>query len=56
MFEILYQGSEALTFVVEEILQAHTNDPFEILSMIEEESGIPLVFNMFNLPQGESDM
>lgn len=55
MFEILYQGSETLTYVVEELISADVSDPFEILCQVEERIGMPIVFSMFNT-KGESPM
>jgi len=42
IYEILYQGHEGLTWIVENT--ADMRDPFEILSAREEHVGKPLIF------------
>lgn len=61
MFEILYMGSEPLTFFVEETISGTSSDPFELVAAIEEQNGKPLARDdaphiiMF-YKKGESDM
>lgn len=42
IFEVLYQGHAALTWMVENT--ADLRDPFEILAAREERAGKPLIF------------
>lgn len=44
MFELLYMGSEILTFIIEETISDRSRDPFEIVAAMEEFEGQPLVY------------
>ena len=40
--EVLYMGSDAMTFFIENNLGSAYSDPFDILARLEEEMGQPL--------------
>jgi hypothetical protein len=44
MFEILYMGHEALTYLVECTLDESMRDPFDIIAEREEFFGKPVIF------------
>lgn len=40
--EVLYMGSDAMTFFIENNLGSAYSDPFDILAALEEHAGTPL--------------
>lgn len=43
IYELLYQGSESMTFAVENMISGGCVDPFDIIARLEEELGRPIV-------------
>lgn len=51
MYEILYMGHEALTYIVDTTLDEATfSDPFDAVAAAEEAFGYPLALNLRRTP------
>ena len=41
--ELLYQGCDTATFIVESVMSERDLDPFELIAIIEEQYGVPII-------------